>query len=84
MKSFKQWAEDNQHELPTFTDAPEGQETDTVKGKRTTAEKGIRTGYSANYPAAYSARQGYPDAYFMPRKATAALDRQIMGAKKDK
>jgi hypothetical protein len=76
MKSFKQWAEENQHELPTFTDAP--------APKKTIEEKGQRTGLSANYPAAYSARQGYPDSYFMPRKATAALDLQILGGKKDK
>ena len=81
MKSFKQWAEENNHELPTFTDAQEAEPTDAEKPVKPTAENGRRTGYSANYPPAYSARQGYPDAYFMPRKATAALDRQIMGSK---
>jgi hypothetical protein len=81
MKTFIQWCEENKHVLPVFTDAPEAQDnTDAPASKKPTEEKNIRTSYSANYPPQMGSGL-YPDAYFAPRKATAFLDKQIMGKK---
>jgi hypothetical protein len=81
MKTFIQWCEENKHQVPTMTDAPEAQpNTDAPENKKPTEEKQARTGYSGNYPPAYY-RAHYPDAYEPPRKATAFLDKQNMGKK---
>jgi hypothetical protein len=78
MKTFTQWVEDNNLELPVFTDAPDGETpVDAAKAKKTTDENNKRTGYSGNYPPAYIAGQ-YPDQYFNPIKATAPVDRENM------
>lgn len=73
MKTFKQWAEDNQIELPVITDTPE-------KTDKTVDEKTKRTGWSANYPPQYMSGQ-YPHKYVNPIKATTDLDAQNMGRK---
>lgn len=65
MKTFLQWAEDRGYDLSIVTDAE--------PSEKATGENRIRTGLSPNYPAAYASGQ-YPDGYFPPYKATAALD----------
>lgn len=65
MKTFFQWLEDNNLELPVVQEVPEGEET--------TKENTKRTGYSFNYPDPY-VRSQYPHKYFNPIKATADLD----------
>ena len=72
MKSFLQWAEENKVELPVFKDAEENDNQPALQ------EKTKRTGLSANYPKAYVSAQ-YPDLYWTPIKATAALDLKNMG-----
>lgn len=71
MNSFFQWAELNKVELPVYRDEEEGE-------KSSLQEKTKRTGLSKNYPPAYVSAQ-YPDLYWMPIKATAALDLKNMG-----
>ncbi len=66
MKTFFQWVEENELDLPVVVDAPEGEDA--------TSENGFRTGYSHNYPPAYVMAH-YPDAYAPPKKATAFLDK---------
>jgi hypothetical protein len=65
MKSFIDWTKEEKLDLPTFTDAAEGE--------KTVEEKTKRTGLNANYPDAYVAAQ-YPHKYFNPTKSTADLD----------
>ena len=65
MKTFLQWAENNDRELPVFVDAEEG--------KGTIDEKTKRTGLGFNYPDAY-VRAHYPHKYFNPTKATTDFD----------
>jgi hypothetical protein len=73
MKTFFQWVEDSNLDLPIVTSAPEGEEA--------TNEDGFRTGYSHNYPDAY-VRAQYPDGYAPPKKATAFLDKDNKPTKK--
>ena len=68
MKNFLQWVESNGLELPVI---------DTADKKPATSENTKRTGLSGNYPPQYVAGQ-YPDGYFPPIKATAALDLKNM------
>jgi hypothetical protein len=64
MKSFFQWAEEKNLELPVVTDAPKA-------SKKTVDEKAGRAGFAHwAYPDAYK-RQQYPDGWFMPRAADA-------------
>lgn len=71
MKTFLQWAEENNFDLPVFSDTEDsGKETDAAKGVPTTDENRARTGASANYPDAY-VRAQYPHKWFNPRKADA-------------
>ena len=72
MKTFEQWCEDNNYEIPVL-----GSES----AKKTTKENRIRTGYDANYPDAYVAAQ-YPSKYFNPSKSTADLDAENMKKRK--
>jgi hypothetical protein len=69
MKSFLDWAKEENLDLSILTS--------NEKGKKTIEEKTKRTGLSANYPASYVAGQ-YPHKYFNPIKATADLDIQNM------
>ena len=71
MMSFLQWAEENKVELPVFKDSEDGEAANIQ-------EKTKRTGLSANYPPAYVSAQ-YPNLYWTPIKATAALDLKNMG-----
>jgi hypothetical protein len=80
MKTFIDWARDNNVELPVF-DQIEPKKIDAPKGKKTQDEQRCRTGWSANYPPAYFSAQ-YPHKYVNSRKATADLDAQQMGKKK--
>ena len=71
MKTFLQWAEENELALPgqdtqVTTDA-EAAEEDTKDENRT------RTGVTQNYPDAY-VRSQYPHKWFNPTKATTDLD----------
>lgn len=59
MKSFIDWAKENNKEIPSL-EAP-------------TEENTKRTGLTANYPDSY-VRGQYPHKYFNPIKATADLD----------
>jgi hypothetical protein len=64
MKSFIQWAEDKQLELPIIVDQEKG-------NKKTIDEKTARAGFAHwAYPDLY-VRTHYPDGYFMPRAADA-------------
>jgi hypothetical protein len=65
MKTFLQWAEENNlGDLASVEPASDPATSENTK----------RTGYSANYPDAY-VRSQYPDGYFPPVKATAFLDK---------
>ena len=72
MKTFLQWAEDQQLELPVITDTP--------PQKKTSSENRIRTGMTQNYPPLYGRGQ-YPELWQVPHKATAILDFQQKPAK---
>lgn len=74
MKNFTQWCEERNLELPLVADT--GEEANASENK-------VRTGLRAYYPSGY-VRHEYPDAYFMPKSATAALDLQNAKASKDK
>jgi hypothetical protein len=74
MKNFHQWCEERSLELPL--DADMGTEANTSEDK-------VRTGLRGYYPSGY-VRHEYPDAYFMSKSATAALDLQNAKATKDK
>lgn len=63
MIDFLQWVEEQNLELPTLTDAEEG-------NKEPVGENTKRSGISANYPDAY-ARGQYPHKYFNPVAADA-------------
>ena len=65
MKTFLQWVEENDLELPKMTD--------TDEPTAATGENRVRTGVTHNYPDAY-VRSQYPHKYFNPTKATADLD----------
>jgi hypothetical protein len=69
MKTFLDWAKEQNLDIAVVTD--------TEEGKETTKENRKRTGYSGNYPPAYVAGQ-YPHKYFNPSKATADLDKENM------
>lgn len=60
MKTFLQWAEENDFEVPNLD---------------VTSENIKRTGVGPFYPDAYYQGR-YPDSYFTPSKATADLDRE--------
>ena len=66
MKNFHQWCEERSLELPL--DADMGTEANASEDK-------VRTGIRGYYPSGY-VRHEYPDAYFMSKCATAALDLQ--------
>ena len=68
MKTFLQWAEEKELELPQEQVA-----TDSPKGEDTTDENRTRTGVTKNYPDAY-VRSQYPHKWFNPTKATTDLD----------
>jgi hypothetical protein len=69
MKSFFQWAEEKNLELPIVTDQE-------AADKNTVDEKTARAGFAHwAYPDLY-VRSHYPDGYFMPRAADA---KQKMG-----
>tara|TARA_Y100000296_G_C5012156_1_gene175647 strand:+ start:336 stop:584 length:249 start_codon:yes stop_codon:yes gene_type:complete len=74
MKNFHQWCEERSFELPLVADM--GKEADASENK-------VRTGIRGYYPSGY-VRHEYPDAYFMPKVATAALDLQNAKSSKDK
>lgn len=74
MKNFHQWCEERNLELPLITD--EGEEANT-------SENRVRTGIRGYYPSGY-VRNQYPDGYYMPKVATAALDLQNAKGTKDK
>jgi hypothetical protein len=65
MKTFVQWADTKQLELPY------GVETEPTEPA--TSENSVRTGQTHNYPDAYL-RSQYPLAWLTPTKATAYLD----------
>lgn len=69
MKTFFDWAKEQNLDIAVVTDVEEG--------KATTKENRKRTGYSGNYPPAYVSGQ-YPNKYFNPSKATADLDKENM------
>jgi hypothetical protein len=75
MKTFVQWADDKQLELPY------GVETEPTEPA--TSENSVRTGQSANYPDAYL-RSQYPLAWLTPTKATAFLDAEQKARPKGK
>jgi len=80
MKTFVDWAKENNMEIPVF-DAATSEPTDAPQGEEATGEQRARTGWSANYPPAYFSAQ-YPNKYMNPRKATADLDAEQMKKKK--
>lgn len=69
MKTFVDWAKEQNLEVNIVTD--------TQESKPTKQEQRKRTGYSGNYPPAYVSGQ-YPHKYFNPTKATADLDKENM------
>jgi len=82
MLNFEQWCADSNLELPYAVIENEGDEEKTAllgsaEVEATTDEQRARTGYSANYPDAY-VRAQYPHKWFVPRKATADLDKSQM------
>lgn len=81
MLNFEQWCAENELELPYAVIEVEGEQQAMLVGsaeaKDTTDEQRARTGYSANYPDAY-VRAQYPHQWFVPRKATADLEKQNM------
>ena len=79
MKTFVDWAKENQMELPVFDAAP-SEPADVPQGEESTEEQRARTGWSANYPPAYFSAQ-YPKKWMAPRKATHDLDAEQMGRK---
>jgi len=79
MKTFIQWADNQELPIPFETDFSEVN-TDVKKAKKTTNENRARTGWSANYPPAYFSAQ-YPSKYVNPYKGTADLDAEIMKKK---
>ena len=63
MKTFFQWAEENDCELPLIQD---------VEERPSIEEKTKRGGISNNYPDAYAGKKyAYPDLYFTPISANA-------------
>lgn len=82
MLNFEQWCAENDQELPYAVAEVDGEQKvvallGTEEAVETTDENRARTGYSANYPDAYVSGQ-YPHLWFVPVKATANLDKQIM------
>lgn len=81
MLNFEQWCAENSFELPYAVVEVEGEKQAALLGSAeaqdTTDEQRARTGYSANYPDAY-VRAQYPHQWFVPRKATANLDKSFM------
>lgn len=64
MKTFLDWAKEQNLELPIITDSEEGQEASSE------SSSAKRAGISANYPDAY-VRAQYPHKYFNPITSTA-------------
>jgi hypothetical protein len=81
MLNFEQWCAENNLELPYAVMGKAESKKKALLGSEeaqaTTDENRARTGYSANYPDAY-VRAQYPHQWFVPRKATAGLDKSLM------
>lgn len=75
MKSFSQWAEENQHDVKSVMSEP------TVVSGQEVSEKTKRGGLKPGYPDGY-VRNQYPDNYFTPISASAPVDLQNSKKKK--